>query len=64
MADITDKLKENAEGPAQVTGDQGSVRQHPLPEQIAADKYLRDVATHTSSKLPVRFAKIKSGGAA
>lgn len=59
----TDKLKENAEGPAQVTGDQGSVRQHPLREQIEADKYLRSVNTHTSSKLPIRIGKIRSGGA-
>ena len=39
--DLSAKIVENAEGPAQVTGDQGSVSQHKLPDQIAADRYLR-----------------------
>jgi len=62
--DITETLKENAKGPAQMTGDQGSVRQHSLREQIEADQYLRSTATNNKKKLPLRFAKIRSGGAA
>lgn len=65
MADnITDKLKENAQGPAQMTGDQGSVRQHSLREQIEVDQYLRNTGTNSKKTLPLRFAKIRSGGAA
>lgn len=33
-------IADNAAGPKQATGDTGSVEQHPLPDQIAADKYL------------------------
>jgi hypothetical protein len=41
MADNLDEtIQQNAQGPAKVSGDAGSVEQHPLPEQIAADKHL------------------------
>ena len=39
-ADLKDKIRENAEGPAKAAGDAGSVEQHKLADQIAADKYL------------------------
>lgn len=62
VAGITEKLKENAEGPAQVTGDQVSVRQHSLKEQIEADRYLRSAEAGTKKKLPIRFAKLTPKG--
>lgn len=61
---IKDKLKENAQGPASATGDQGSMSQHSLPDQIEADRYLRDLDTHAKKKLPLRFGKFRAGGAA
>ena len=38
--DLKDVIKQNAEGPHSASGDSGSMQQHPLPDQIAADKYL------------------------
>jgi len=38
--ELEDKIRENAQAPAKASGDQGSVEQHPLPDQIAADRYL------------------------
>lgn len=38
--EMDDVILGNALGPSRVTGDSGSVEQHSLPDQIAADKYL------------------------
>lgn len=37
---LEDKIRENASGPAKASGDAGSVEQHKLKDQIAADKHL------------------------
>ena len=34
------QIRDNAAGPKKATGDSGSVEQHPLNDQIAADRYL------------------------
>lgn len=33
-------IEQNAQGPKKAQGDAGSVEQHSLPDQIAADRYL------------------------
>jgi hypothetical protein len=38
--DLADTIRDSATGPAEAHGDAGGVKQHPLPDQIAADKYL------------------------
>ncbi len=38
--DLDDTIRDNAQGPAKATGDAGSMEQHKLPDQIAADRYL------------------------
>ena len=38
--DLQDAICTNAEGPAEAHGDAGGMKQHSLPDQIAADKYL------------------------
>lgn len=38
--DLQTDIASNAQGPAEARGDQGSMRQHPLRDQIAADRYL------------------------
>lgn len=54
MADeIRDAIEENAVGPAEVTVDGATRRQHSLREQIEADRYL----TPASSK-PARGMRI------
>ena len=37
---LENAIKENAAGPKRVQGDSGSVDQHSLQDQIAADRYL------------------------
>lgn len=56
--DLKDKIKENAEGPAEARGDSGSVRQHSLADQIEADKYL--ASKEAASKNPAKaFTRVK-----
>jgi len=38
--DLTDTIRDNAQGPAEAKGDSVSVKQHGLKDQIEADKYL------------------------
>jgi hypothetical protein len=38
--DLTDAIKQNAEGPKQASADGVSTEQHDLKDQIEADKYL------------------------
>ena len=53
-----DKIQESAAGPKRVRGDSGEVEQHPLADQIAADKYLASKAATTGAKLGIRTAKL------
>ena len=56
--DLKDKIKQNAEGPKQASVDGVSTQQHPLPDQIAADKYL--AGKRAASKNPAKaFTRIK-----
>lgn len=60
--DLADSIRQNALGPARVQGDAGSVEQHSLADQIAADKYLagKDAAKKTTRGL--RFNKFVPPG--
>jgi len=64
--DVTDTLdnsiKTNANGPAKASGDSGSIEQHKLSEQIAADKYLESKKASRAKGLGVKLAKISPGG--
>ncbi len=53
MAELDDTIRDNAQGPAKASGDTGSVEQHKLPDQIAADRYLasKDAAKSKSRGL-------------
>lgn len=65
MADeLDDKIRENAQGPAKATGDAGSVEQHRLSEQIAADRYLTSKQAAKSKKRGLRFNKLVPPGTA
>jgi hypothetical protein len=39
MPENEDTILDNALAPKKVTGDEGSAEQHPISDQIAADKY-------------------------
>ena len=56
--EIDDAIRENAAGPAKASGDAGSVEQHRLSEQIAADKHLAGKTAVSKSNRGLRFNKI------
>ena len=63
--ELEDAIKENAAGPAKASGDSGSMEQHKLPDQIAADKYLASKKAMAGPGVPgLRIAKIVPPGAA
>ena len=63
MADSLDNsIKQNAEGPAKASGDAGSVEQHKLTDQIAADKHLASKGAMSGKGLGVKLVKLSPGG--
>lgn len=60
--DLDNSIKENAAGPRKASGDSGSVEQHGLADQIAADKYLESKKASRSKGLGIKLAKISPGG--
>ncbi|MCA9221527.1 MAG: hypothetical protein KDA71_14450 [Planctomycetales bacterium] len=64
MADeVENAIRENAQGPAKAAGDAGSVEQHKLPDQIAADKYLASKEAARSKSRGLTFNKLVPPGA-
>ena len=63
MTDTLDNsIEENAAGPRRASGDSGSVEQHGLQDQIAADKYLESKKASRTKGLGVKLTKISPGG--
>jgi hypothetical protein len=63
MTDTLDTtIQTNATGPRRASGDSGSVEQHGLADQIAADKYLESKKASRAKGLGVKLAKIAPGG--
>ena len=60
--DLDNQISENAAGPRKASGDSGSVEQHSLPDQIAADKYLESKKASRSKGFGVKLAKLSPGG--
>ena len=60
--DLDNTIRDNAAGPKRAAGDAGSVEQHGLADQIAADKYLESKKASRSKGLGVKLAKISPGG--
>ncbi len=56
--DLEDDIRKNAEGPAKASSDAGSVEQHPLPDQIAADKHLSGKEAVKKKHRGLRFNKL------
>ncbi len=59
---LDDAIRQNAKGPAKVTGDAGSVEQHALSEQVAADRYLASKEAAGKTKRGLRFNKLVPPG--
>jgi len=66
LAGVADELEakilENAQGPASVSGDAGSVQQHNLSEQIEVDRYLASKKAAKSKYRGLRFNKLVPPG--
>ena len=60
--DIDETIETNAAGPKKASGDSGSVEQHGLTDQIAADKYLESKKASRAKGLGVKLAKLSPGG--
>ena len=64
MADeLDDTIRQNAQGPAKAAGDAGSVEQHKLSDQIAADRYLESKEAAKSKRRGLVFNKLVPPGA-
>lgn len=61
--DLEQTIRDNASGPARAQGDSGSVQQHPLKDQIEADRYLASKQAVRRKGIGVRFAKLVPPGA-
>ena len=60
--DLEQAIKEAAQAPARASDDAGSMEQHPLPDQIATDRYLESKKASRKKGLPVKFAKLAPPG--
>ena len=58
------QIRDNAAGPKKATGDSGSVEQHSLNDQIAADRYLASKKAAKSRGLGIRLTKLVPPGSA
>jgi hypothetical protein len=62
--ELNDTIRDNAAGPAKVSGDAGSVEQHDLADQIAADRYLAAKDAANKKGRGLRFNKLSPPGTA
>ncbi len=61
--ELDDTIRQNAKGPAKAAGDAGSIEQHKLPDQIAADRYLASKEAAKSKRRGLVFNKLVPPGA-
>jgi len=62
--DLSNTIRDNASNPKRASGDSGSVEQHSLSDQIAADKYMESKKASRSKGLGIKLIKISPGGTA
>lgn len=60
---LDNTIQENAAGPRKASGDSGSMEQHSLPDQVAADKYLESKKASRAKGLGIKLVKLTPGGA-
>lgn len=59
---LADKIASNALKPKKVSGDSGSVEQHSISDQIAAEKFSQSKKAAQGKGLGIRFTKLIPGG--
>ena len=62
--DLDNTIRENAAGPKRASDDAGSVEQHSLSDQIAADKHLSGKEATAGTGLGIRRVKLSPPGTA
>jgi len=62
--ELDEAIRTNAEGPRSASGDSGSMQQHSIPDQIAADRYLESKKAARAKGLGVRLTRVVPPGAA
>jgi hypothetical protein len=62
--DFEQRLRENASGPRAAKGDSGSMEQHSLTDQIAADRYLNSKKAAGGKGLGMKVSRMIPPGAA
>jgi hypothetical protein len=62
--ELDDAIRTNAEGPEEATVDGVRMKQHSLPDQIAADRYLASKKAARGRGLGIRRTKVVPPGAA
>jgi hypothetical protein len=62
--DTDNQIRDNAAGPKKASGDSGSIEQHALQDQIAADRYLASKQAARSKGLGIRLSKLVPPGGA
>jgi len=62
VEELEDTIHTNAGGPRRSKGDSSEMEQHSLPDQIAADRYLRSKKASKTKGLGIRFAKFVPPG--
>ncbi len=60
--EIEQAIEQNATGPRRASGDSGSVEQHSIADQIAADKHLQSKKAAQSKGLGIKLNKISPDG--
>jgi hypothetical protein len=59
---LEESIQQNAQGPAKATTDGSSMEQHPLPDQIAADRYLASKQATKRKGPGIKLLKISPPG--
>lgn len=62
-SDLGPVISDAAQKPASASGDGQSVTQHPLPNLIEADRYVKGQQAATRRRRGLRFSKIEPPGA-
>lgn len=60
--DLEQTIRDSAQGPAKASGDAGSMEQHPLPDQIATDRYLESKKASRRRGLGIGLKKLVPPG--
>lgn len=60
--DVKTQIEENAQAPRRVSADGVEVDEHPLQDQIAADRYLDSQTSQANPSRGLRFTRLKPPG--